>query len=221
MWHGVAALTVGILLAAPAGAAGCGEALKLTIAPPEKADSVARVLKRRLEAIGATPSVATDGAGLRVVLPEGAAESMLTRPARVEFRIVAQAADAPGAVSLARAQGGRESVAPQIILDESHMREFSVREDGDHSMIVFRFDPHAMRNLMAATADAVGGKLAIIVDDVVVADPLIRATVGSPGGEIDAGLSSASAKELVDLLANGRLPAAVSVVAREPACKTP
>ena len=217
---GLAALVLASLTA-PTFAADCGEAVKLTVEPPEKAEAVATVLKRRLEALGAPAQVESDGAGLRAVLPAGVAESWLTRPARVEFRIVAAAADSPGAVSLATLQGGRESVEPQIILDESHMRDFTMRQDGDHALIGFRFDPHAMRNLMAATADAVGGKLAIIVDDVVVADPAIRAPVGSPGGEIDPGLPAASTRELVDLLRQGRLPAKVVVAAHEPACKTP
>ena len=216
----VAALVGASLLAgSPAVAGGC-EGVRLTVEPPDRASSVAQVLRRRLETAGSSATVETDGAALRVSGPAGA-DSLLTRPARVEFRIVAAAEDAPGAVSMPRAQGGRVGVEPEIILDESHLRSFQVREEGGRALLAFRFDPHAMKNLMSATADAVGRKLALIVDDVVVAEPEIRAPVASAGGEIDAGISAASARELAALLPDGRLRAQVSVAAREPAaCKT-
>ena len=203
----------------PAQAAGC-EVVRLTIDPPDRAESVARVLRRRLETAGSSSIVETVGAGLRVVGPVSA-DSLLTRPGRVEFRIVAKADDSPGAVSLARAQGGRVSVEPEIILDEGHLRAFHVSEQGGHGVLAFRFDPHAIKNLMSATADAVGRKLALIVDDVVVAEPEIRGPVATEAGEIDAGVSAASARELAALLPDGRLTARVTVAGREPAaCKT-
>ena len=215
---GASLLGASLLVASPALAGGC-EAVRLTVEPPAKAEGVARVLRRRFETAASTATVEADGVGLRVVGPAGA-DALLTRPARVEFRIVA-ADDAPGAVSMALAQGGHASVEPAIILDESHLRSFSVREAGEQGVLAFRFDPHAMKNLMSATADAVGRKLAIVVDDVVVAEPEIRSPVASTGGEIDAGLTGASARELAALLPDGRLPARVSVAAREPvACKT-
>ena len=221
MRHGVAALVVGLVLASPAGAVVCGETLQLTVDPPEKAAGVAATLTRRLQAAGLAGGVSVDGAGLSATVPAGTDESLLTRPARIEFRLVAKADEAAGAISLARMQGGRESVDPEIILDESHLREFKVRESGGHAVITFRFDPHAMKNLMSATVDGVGRKLAIIVDDVVVADPLIRAPVASASGEIDAGLSAASARELAALLPNGRLPALVTIAPHKSACPTP
>lgn len=219
MRRSVAALVVGFALAGGhAHAAGC-EAVRLTVEPADRADAVVRVLRRRLETAGLAATVETDGAGVRVLAP-AVPDKLLTRPARVEFRIVA-AAEAPGALSLPRAQGGRETVEPEIILDESHLRSFQVREEGGHGVLAFRFDPHAMKNLMSATADAVGRKLAILVDDVVVAEPEIRAPVASAGGEIDIGVSPDSARELAALLPDGRLPARVAVTGREAApCKT-
>jgi len=221
MRHGFAALVAGMMLISPAGAVVCNDALQLNVDPPEKAAGVAATLTRRLQAAGIAGAVSVEGEVLRATVPAGVDESLLTRPARIEFRLVAKADDAPGAVSLARLQGGRESVDPEIILDESHLREFKVSEGADHAAIAFRFDPHAMKNLMSATADGVGRKLAIIVDDVVVADPLIRAPVGSMNGEIDAGLSPASARELAALLPDGRLSGRVTVAPHKTACPTP
>lgn len=216
-----AALVVGMMLAICAPANACDETLGLTIDPPEKAAAVAATLTRRLEAAGVVGSVKVEGEGLRVVLPQGAAQSLLTRPARIEFRIVAKSDDAPGALSLPRLQGGRESVEPEIILDESRLREFKLREDSGHAAIAFRFDPRAIKNLMGATADAVGRKLAIIVDDVVVADPVIRAPIASTSGEIDAGADLASARELVALLPDRRLPARVTITPHKAECPAP
>jgi SecD/SecF fusion protein len=225
---GVAALGIAFALAgAPAGAqeSACGQALRLSIDPVDKAADVAATLRRRLAAAGAVaPKVEAEGPGrLRAVLPPGANETLFTRPARIEFRLVAATPDEAGAVPLPRLDGkGTESVSPEIILDESHLREARVRMIPNaaggppDAALAFHFDPHAMKNLMAATTEAVGRKLAILIDDEVVADPVIRAPIASVTGEIPAG-ALPSASELVDLLRNGRLSARVTVIAREPA----
>ena len=74
-----------------------------------------------------------------------------------------------------------------------------------------------MKNLLSATSEAVGRKLAILVDDRIVVDPVIRAPIASVQGEISGGFTKASAEELIDLMQNGRLDARVAVVSRAPA----
>jgi SecD/SecF fusion protein len=226
MRFGVAGLSLALALAgAPAVAAesACGEALRLTVEPVGKTDEVAATLRRRLQAAGAaSPEVAADAPGsLRAVLPQGVSETLLTRPASIEFRLVAKP-DEAGAVALpVLGAKGAESVAPEIILQESHLREFSVRTTPDPAVaaLAFHFDPRAMKNLMAASTEAIGRKLAIVVDGEIVADPIIRAPIASLSGEIPAGAPQ-SANELVDLLRNGRLTGRVTIASREPApCK--
>ena len=227
MRFGFAGLGLALAMAgAPAVAAesGCGEAVRLTVEPAAKAPDVAATLRRRLQAAGATsPEVESDAPGrLRAVLPQEMSERLLTRPASIEFRLVAKP-DEPGAVALPLAGGkGAESVAPEIILNETRLREFTVRTPPDApTALAFHFDPKAMKNLMAATTESVGRKLAILVDGEIVADPIIRAPIASLTGEIPAGAPS-SANELVDLLRNGRLGGRVAIVSREPAaCKQP
>ncbi len=184
------------------------------------------MLRRRLEAAGAaSPSVTADGpAALRVLLPAGASPSLLTRPGKIEFRLVAATPEAPGAVALPKWSGeGTESVEPQVIVNETHLRDVQAREEKDANggasvvVIAFRFDPQALKNMLTATVDAVGRKLAILVDDRVVVDPIIRAPVAAASGEISGDFTLQSANELVELLASGRLPARVVVAAREPA----
>ena len=148
----------------------------------------------------------------------------MTRPARIEFRLVAQKADEPGAVARSRWQGdGVESVEPQIILDERRLREFvatadpGIADGARNGAIEFHLEPTGMKNLMAASVEAIGRKLAILVDDKIVVDPVIRAPIASATGEISGGFSAASAVQLVRLLQSGRLPAQVAISAREPA----
>ena len=211
---------LGAVLAAPSGASAsaCGERLRLTVDPPAKAAETLEILKQRLTAYGAVVAkVSAQGDGLSAVLPTGAADTLLTRPGRVEFRLIAASPSDPGAVSLPRLDGGEpESVSPEILLNEAHLREIRVGPEQGGAALAFHFDPHAMKNLMAATAEAVGRKLAILIDDKIVADPVIRAPIASGGGEIPAG-SLASAAELAVVLPSGRLPAKLTVAGREPA----
>ncbi len=221
---GVAALLVaGALAFAPAKAdePKCGEWVRLSVDPADKTADVAAALRRRLAAVGApTPSVETEG-GLRALLPAGVSETILTEPAKIEFRLVAKTPDAPGAVALQRRDGaGLESVEPQIIVNERRLREVKVVEAPASSpsvAIAFRFDADAVKNLLAATAEAIGRKLAIIVDDQIVVEPVIRAPVASLSGEISGGFTKAYAQQLVQLLQTGRLDARVAIVSRVPA----
>ena len=222
---GLAALVL-VLAGEPAVAAesACGEAFRLTVQPPDKAPEVAATLLRRLQAAGApSPKAEVDAAGsVRAVLPQGGSDTLLTRPASIEFRLVAKP-DEPGAVVLpVLGTKGAESVSPEIILDERRLREIKVRVTPNpaggppSAALAFHFDPQAVKNLMAATTEAVGRKLAIVVDGEIVADPIIRAPIASMTGEIPGG-SPQSASELVDLLRSGRLPAKVAIAARQPA----
>ena len=203
----------------------CGEWIRLSVDPAGKTGDVAAVLRRRLAAASArAPLVEMDG-GLRVMLPAGVSESVLTQPAKIEFRLVAKSPEEPGAVVLPRRDGnGSESVEPQIIVNERRLREVKVVEaSGSGAVaIAFRFDPEAVKNLLAATVDAVGRKLAIIVDDQIVVDPIIRAPLASVEGEISGAFTKSYASQLVDLLRNGRLDGRVAIVSRAPApCATP
>ena len=222
----VLAAMVLMLAGAPAVAAesGCGEAVRLAVEPAAKAPAVAAILRLRLQAAGApSPKAEADAAGqVRAVLPQGASETLLTRPASIEFRLVAKP-DEAGAVVLPRLDGkGAQSLSPEIILNETHLREVTVRTSADPAgglpaaALAFHFDARAVKNLMAATTEAVGRKLAIVVDGEIVADPIIRAPIASMTGEIPGG-SPQSASELVDLLRSGRLPAKVAIAARQPA----
>ena len=186
MRWGLAALVL-MLAGAPAVAAesACGEALRLTVQPAAKAPEVAAVLLRRLAAAGAaSPKAEADAAGtVRAVLPRGASDTLLTRPASIEFRLVTKP-DEPGAVVLPLLGGkGSESVSPEIILNENHLREVTVRTSADPAggppaaALAFHFDPRAVKNLIAATTEAVGRKLAIVIDGEIVADPIIRAPI--------------------------------------------
>ena len=218
MKFGVAAFAVAVLCApSVVWASACGEKLHLTVDPPAKAAAVAVVLKNRLNAFGAVVAkVAPEGDGLTAVLPTGANDTLLTRPGKIEFRLIANASDA-GALSLPRLDGGAaQSVSPEIILDETHLRQVRVVPGPGGASLAFHFDPHAMKNLMAASTEAIGRKLAILIDDRIVADPEIRAPIASAGGEIPAG-PLASAAELAVALPSGRLPAKLTVAGREPA----
>ena len=223
----IAAMFVVGLCAAPVQAAetSCGESVRLSVDPPSQLDDVAATLRRRLAAAGEKkPSVERDGAAaLRVVLPPGARDSLLTRPAKIEFRLVAKSADEPGASAFPRLDGGTERVEPQILLDEERLRQIRVKSEPNPAggapivAIAFHLETQGVNNLLTGTLQAVGRRLAILVDDRIIADPVLRGPVASLTGEISGGFTLASAEELVALLANGRLRGRVAILSRQPA----
>ena len=225
---GLATAAMALALMGPAGAteaAGC-EWVRLAVEPADKADDVAIVLRRRLEAAGAKApiTVERDGAGLKALLPEGLGALLLTDPGKFEMRLVSSA---PEALKLPRLDGGpAEGVEPQIIFDEFRLREIKLvndlkAEDPRLALALgFHIDPTGVRNLMAATAEAIGRKLAVIVDDQIIVTPIIRAPVASGSGEIAGGFTPENTAYLAEALRGGRLPARVIVAGREPATCT-
>ncbi|HXT05954.1 MAG TPA: hypothetical protein VN715_03325 [Roseiarcus sp.] len=225
----VAALCVlGALAGSPARAAAtsCGETVRLSVDPATRVDDVAATLRRRLAAAGEKqPSVEREGpAALRAVLPAGASDALLTRPAKIEFRLVAKSAGEPGVETFPRLDGkGTEPVEAHVLLDEQRLRELKVKQEPNPAggpaivALAFHIEPQGVNNLLAGTVGAVGRKLAILVDDRIVAEPVLRGPVASLTGEISGGFTLASANELVALIANGRLRGHVTILGRKPA----
>jgi preprotein translocase subunit SecD len=212
-----------LALAAPAYAqTNCGEWLHLAVEPPEKAPDVEAVLRRRLEGAGAKPvTVERDGAGLKALLPQNLGEALLTRPGKFEMRLVAAGSEG---LRLQRLDAGApESVEPEVIVNEYRLREAKMSVDAkasDPRYVVtfdFRLDPVGMRNLLAASAEAVGRKLAVIVEDKIVVTPIIRAPIASAEGEVAGGFTEENTAFLAEAMRGGRLPARVTVAGREPA----
>jgi preprotein translocase subunit SecD len=205
--------------------AGCGETVTLSVRPAGKADEVAIVLRRRLEAAGVkAPAVERDGEGLKAELPAGLDAALLSEPGKFEMRLVSTS---PEALKLPRLDGGaEEAVEPQIILDEFRLRDVKLvndpkAEDPRFALALeFRLDPVGARNLMAASTEAIGRKLAVIVDDKVVVTPIIRAPIASGSGDVAGGFTAENTASLAEAMRGGRLPAEVGVTGRTPAaCK--
>jgi len=224
MRYCLVAAVLAIAFAAPARAqTNCGQWVHLAVEPADKTPDVEAVLRRRLDGAGAKPpvSVERDGAGLKALLPQNLGEALLTRVGKFEIRLVAAGSDG---LQLQRLDGGAaERVEPQVIVNEYRLREAKMSVDAKASdprfavTLDFRLDPVGMRNLLAASAEAVGRKLAVIVEDQVVVTPIIRAPIASADGEVAGGFTAESTVFLAEALRGGRLPAQVTVVGREPA----
>ena len=222
--HGLIAAALATALTAPAHAqTNCGEWLHLAVEPAEKAPDVEAVLRRRLEGAGAKQpiTVEPDGAGLKALLPQNLGEALLTRSGKFEMRLVAAGSDG---LELQRLDGGApERVEPAVILNEYRLRDVKLSTDAKATdprfavALDFRLDPVGMRNLLTASAEAVGRKLAVIVEDRIVVTPIIRAPIASAEGEVAGGFTEQGAAFLAEALRGGRLPARVTVAGREPA----
>ena len=203
--------------------------IHLKIEPADKAEDASHVLMRRLDASGAADIAwERDGeGGLKAYVPRipdfANLESLLTRPGKFELRLLAETATSPGAISLARLDGsGSDLVEPVILVDENRLRNVTTGVvAGSSAYLDFHFDPRGAKNLAAATLEGLGRKLAIIVDDKIVVSPVIRQPVVAGTGRIEGGLTLENTLGLAAALRGGRLPAHVSIAAREPVAECP
>jgi preprotein translocase subunit SecD len=84
-------------------------------------------------------------------------------------------------------------------------------QDGD-PVVNFRFNAVGARKFGQATAENVGTRFAIVLDNEVISAPVIREPIPGGSGVISGNLTTESARDLALLLRSGALPAALTVV---------
>jgi preprotein translocase subunit SecD len=79
-------------------------------------------------------------------------------------------------------------------------------------IVWFKFSPEGGRKFAEVTGDSVGRKLAIVMDDTVFSDPVIKSRISGGEGIIEGNFSIDEAKDLALVLRAGALPAPVKIL---------
>ncbi|MGC6401195.1 protein translocase subunit SecD [Sphingomonas sp. FW199] len=188
------------------------------------------VVRRRIDELGTRePTIIRQGANRIVVQVPGLQnpeelKSLLGRTARLEFKMVDENAD-PALVAQGRAPVGSEilpypafqqriALKRQTIISGEQLtdarQEFS--PESGAPIVTMRFDTTGGRAFARTTAQNVGKRFAIIVDDVVISAPSIRSEILGGSALIEGGFTTESANQLAIALRSGKLPVDLTVI---------
>jgi preprotein translocase subunit SecD len=192
-------------------------------------DRAREVVERRIRAFGSSrATVARQGRG-RILVTLGnradaaQAKELIGRAGRLEFRLVDTSATpeqlaagrAPPGSEILYADGGVHGMAIESrrIVTASMIVDAQTEVDAaGRPCVVVRFDAAGSRRFARATRENVGGRLAIILDDAVVAAPVINEPILGGYAQISGGFTEETAKELAIALRSGPLPIDLVVI---------
>jgi len=213
-----------------------GAALRLTPTPAVLADAVSHaddqaveVLKRRFDGLQVKAVVRRDGGdNVVVVLPQKAdtarLKTMLVAPGKLSLRLV----DTSVSVDAARSGrmppesellSGRDAtpylIEKRIVMPGDNLTDAQASFDQrtNEPVVSFHFNPAGARQFARVTGENVGRPMAIVLDGVVLAVPVIREPITGGSGQISGGFTVESANDLAVTLGSGALPVPVTIVA--------
>lgn len=181
------------------------------------------VIRRRLDSTGTTePSIQQQGADRILIQVPGEQnperlEKLLGSTAKLEFRMLA---DSPsGDVDLLPSRdekGARVPVERRIMADGGDLTDAqpSFDQQSREPMVSFKFNLKGAQRFGQATAENVGRRMAIVLDNEVVSAPVIRTAITGGSGQITGNFTVQQANDLSVLLRAGALPAKFTVVER-------
>ncbi len=187
-------------------------------------DQSIEVLRRRVDALGTTePNIQRVGDDRILVEVPGLQDTqrlkdILGTTAKLEFRFVANPGASPGDIDTLPnydpKDPGTTPVEKQVIVQGEDLTDAQAgfnRESGQ-PVVNFRFNLRGGQSFGQATAENIGRRFAIVLDNKVVSAPVIRGAIPGGQGEISGGFTVAQANDLAVLLRAGALPAKLSIV---------
>ena len=181
------------------------------------------VIRRRLDSTGTTePSIQQQGADRILIQVPGEQnperlEKLLGSTAKLEFRMLA---DQPsGDVDLLPSKdekGAKVPVERRVMADGGDLTDAQPAFDQQthEPMVSFKFNLKGAQRFGQATAENVGRRMAIVLDNEVVSAPVIRTAITGGSGQITGNFTVQQANDLAVLLRAGALPAKFTVVER-------
>jgi preprotein translocase subunit SecD len=125
-------------------------------------------------------------------------------PPKVSIRFCLASAEAcDGFQPVQDERGGTIYVASAALLTETDVKRASLAESQKRTIILLEFKPLAADRLDRETAEHLGDRLAIFVDDQLVMSPAIRARISRGKAAVDGDFSKARAAEIVRVLNSG------------------
>jgi preprotein translocase subunit SecD len=213
-----------------------GPIVRLTPTPAALADAVksaddqaVEVLNHRLEGLRVKAAVRREGSDAVIVaLPQQAdmsrLKTMLVAPGKLSLRLV------DSSVSVEAAKNGKTPPESELLSGRDatpYLVEKRIAMPGDNltdaqasfdqrtnePVVSFHFNPAGARQFARVTGENVGRPMAIVLDGVVLAAPIIREAITGGSGQISGGFTVESANDLAVTLRSGALPVPVTFVA--------
>jgi preprotein translocase subunit SecD len=185
------------------------------------------IVRRRIDETGVLdPQITRQGSDRIVVQLPGVSDperikALLGTTARMTFHLVDESADPtaavapPGDLLLPRQDNPQSKVAvlKEVAVDGADLTDARAGTDQEARWVVnFTFDGTGTRKFAAVSTANIGHKFAIVLDNVVVTDPVIQSAITSGRGQISGNFDAARANDLAVLLRAGALPAPLTVV---------
>jgi preprotein translocase subunit SecD len=149
---------------------------------------------------------------------------MFSKRARVAFRLVDISMSAEDAVkgtppSTSEVLFGFKTRESYLVLKEVEIAGDDIADaspgfapQGDQPIASFRFNAHGARRFAHLTGDNIGRPFAVVVDDRVIAAPVVREPILNGSGQISGNFTLEDANTIAMLLRSGTLPGRLSVV---------
>jgi preprotein translocase subunit SecD len=130
--------------------------------------------------------------------------------ARLEFR---QALDgAVGGIVRKRRSGESVRLSDDVLMTGDVVENAQLSLGSGQVEVLLQFTPEGGRMFRDITKELVGKRLAIVLDDIVYSDPVIREVIGGGTASISGGFQVEEAQQLAVVLKAGALPASLEVL---------
>jgi preprotein translocase subunit SecD len=213
-----------------------GAMVRLTPTPAalaeEKAhavDQTIQVLTQRLDSLQLKPAFRREEGDDTVVIdvPHQAdtarLKPLLVAPGKLSFRLV------DTSISVEEARRGRMPSQSEILLSQDgtpYLAEKRVAMSGENliqaqpgfdqrtnePIVSFRFNAVGTRQFARLTEQSVGSPMAVVLDGVVLAVPIIREPIVGGSGQISGGFTLERANDLAVMMQSGELPVPLAIV---------
>ena len=189
-----------------------------------------QVIRRRIDTTGTTePTIAPQGSDRVLVQVPGENDpqriiDLVGTTARMTFHMVessvdpgpdGQARTPPGVTIMPTENPGEPYLAVQsraLVTGEQLVNAAQAFNESGQPSVSFRFNTSGATAFGEATANNVGRRFAIVLDDVIISAPRIRQPIMSGSGQIDGGFTVQTANDLANMLNAGALPAELSPI---------
>ncbi|WP_309628559.1 protein translocase subunit SecD [Brevundimonas sp.] len=191
-------------------------------------DQSIEVVRRRIDSLGTRePSITRQGAERIVVQAPGESDpeklkDIIGQTAKLTFQMVddsvtpeeaAAGRIPPGSQLLPSEEGGALLVKKRALVTGEMLTDASQAFDSQtgEAIVNFRFNGQGARRFGDATAQNLGKRFAIVLDNRVISAPVIQSAITGGSGQISGNFTPESANNLAILLRAGALPAPLSV----------
>jgi preprotein translocase subunit SecD len=186
------------------------------------------VLNHRLEGLKIKAAVRGEGGdGAVAVVPQADSarlKALLVAPGKLSLRLVDASVSVddakrgktpPESELLSGADGTPYLIEKRIVMPGDNLTdaEASLDQRINAPVVTFHFNPAGTRQFARVTGENVGRPMAIVLDGVVLAVPVIREAITGGSGQISGGFTLERANDLAVMLGSGALPVPVTVVA--------